>query len=87
MTKETPTIQLPKQSFEGIVVSDKMQKTIVVEVASMKMHPLYRKQYKVARRYKAHDEKGEAKVGDRVRIVPSRPLSRRKKWTLSKVLG
>lgn len=61
-----------------------MQKTVVVSVESIKEHPIYRKRYKVTKRYKAHDEKKEYKVGDKVVIEEIRPLSKDKKW---KVIG
>ena len=69
-----------KRIFEGVVVSDKMAKTIVVRVTRIKAHPKYGKRYKVSTRYKVHDEKNEYKVGDRVKFTPCRPLSKEKKW-------
>ncbi len=70
--------------MQGKVVSDAMQKTVVVSVESIKEHPIYRKRYKMTKRYKAHDEKKEYKVGDKVVIEEMRPLSKDKKW---KVIG
>jgi small subunit ribosomal protein S17 len=70
----------------GTVTSDKGNKTIVINIAERKTHPLYKKQYTVNTKFMAHDEKNEAKVGDRVAIVECRPLSARKRFTLSKVL-
>jgi len=70
----------------GVVVSDKMQKTIVVKVDRQVRHSLYRKYVEKTRRYKAHDEKNDAKVGDRVSLVESRPLSRDKRWVLQSIL-
>lgn len=70
----------------GTVVSDKMQKTIVVKVDRRVRHSLYAKYIVKSRRFKAHDEKNEAKVGDRVSLVESRPLSRDKRWVLQEVL-
>lgn len=64
----------------GIVVSDKMQKTVVVRVERVFRHPFYHKVVKVAKKFKAHDEKGEYHVGDRVEITETRPLSRDKCW-------
>ncbi len=64
----------------GQIVSDKMQKTVVVAVTFMKEHPKYRKTYKVTRRFKAHDELGEFHTGDMVVIQATRPLSREKRW-------
>lgn len=66
--------------YVGIVVSDKMQKTIVVRVDRMKMHPKYKKQYKQSTTFKVHDEKGEFHVGDMVSFVETRPLSKDKRW-------
>lgn len=75
-----------RRTVVGVVVSDKMQKTIVVKVDRMVRHGLYKKYIEKSRRYKAHDEKNEAKVGDHVRLVESRPLSREKRWVLQTVL-
>jgi len=72
--------------FEGTVVSDKMDKTRVVAVVRFKMHPLYKKRYKVTKKYKVHDEKNETKVGDKVLFRECRPLSAQKRWTLVKIL-
>lgn len=70
-----------KQStFQGVVVSNKMKKTIVVRVDRMVVHPKYRKQYKLSRKFKVHDEKGEYQVGDVVRFIETRPLSKDKRW-------
>ena len=66
----------------GTVVSDRMTKTRVVEVERVKQHPKYLKRYAVSRRYKAHDEHGEYKTGDRVVIEETRPLSREKRWRI-----
>ncbi len=71
---------------EGTVVSDKMDKTLVVAVHDFLRHPLYKKIVRRVRRYMAHDENGDARMGDRVRIIESRPLSRRKRWALVEVL-
>lgn len=75
-----------RKSQDGIVVSDKMAKTIVVAVARQVRHKSYGKIIRKTRKYYAHDERGEAKVGDQVRIVESRPLSRLKHWRLQAVL-
>jgi len=72
--------QRKKRKMEGVVVSDKMQKTAVVEVTRFKKHPRYLKYYKVSQRFKAHDEKKEYKIGDRVIIEETRPLSKDKRW-------
>ncbi len=71
---------MPKKKLEGIVVSDKMQKTVVVEVQSMKKHPKYLRYFKVHKRYKAHDENNKYKTGDTVVIEETRPQSRDKRW-------
>lgn len=70
----------------GTVVSDKMQKTIVVKVDRRVRHGLYAKYIVRSRRFKAHDEKNEAKVGDRVTLVETRPLSRDKRWALQSIV-
>lgn len=70
----------------GTVSSDKTDKTIVVTVQSRKTHRIYRKQYSVSRKYMAHDEKNEAQVGDKVAIVETRPLSKRKRYTLDRII-
>jgi small subunit ribosomal protein S17 len=71
---------------EGVVVSDKMDKTIVVSIATMVLHPIYKKRVKKTTKFKAHDENNVAQVGDRVRIMETRPLSRDKRWRLVEVL-
>lgn len=70
----------------GTVVSDKMQKTVVVAVESTKRHRLYNKTLKRTKRYKAHDENNTCKLGDRVRIVETRPLSKEKRWRVAEIL-
>lgn len=73
-----------KRTLIGEVVSDAMQKTAVVSVTSVKEHPLYHKRYKVTKRYKAHNEKNEYKIGDTVIIEEMRPLSKEKRWKIIK---
>ena len=75
-----------KRTLIGKVVSDKMDKTIVVLVSRVKEHPIYKKKYAVTTKFKAHDESSTAKEGDMVEIEESRPLSATKRWTLKKVL-
>src|SRR5258708_4743549 len=75
-----------KQEKTGEVVSTKMAKTIVVEVTRRRAHPLYHRVVKKNKRFYAHDEKGDAKLGDIVRIIESRPLSKLKRWTLAEVI-
>ena len=70
----------------GIVISDKMEKTIVVEVGSTVMHPVFKKRIKRFSSFKAHDEKNAAKNGDTVKISETRPISKHKHWRLVKVL-
>ncbi|MCQ2380364.1 MAG: 30S ribosomal protein S17 [Victivallaceae bacterium] len=71
----------------GVVVSDVQDKTIVVRVERRTSHPLYRKVVKVSKNFAAHDEKNEAKVGDTVRIVETRPLSKNKNWRLLEIIS
>ncbi len=75
-----------KQTKIGIVVSDKMDKTIVVRVERQFTHPLYKKTVRQHKKFKAHDENNEAKIGDTVQINEHRPLSKDKKWILSKII-
>jgi len=70
----------------GVVVSDKMEKTIVVAVVDNKRHPLYGKVFKKTKKYKAHDEKNEAKIGDTVEIMETRHLSRDKYFRLDRII-
>lgn len=71
-----------KTVLKGKVVSSTMDKTIVVEIATLKMHPKYRKQYKVTSRFKVHDENNVHKVGDMVEFVMSRPMSKDKRFVV-----
>ena len=80
MTTQT---QNKKRELVGLVVSDKMQKTIVVKVDRVKTHPKYGKQFIVSKRYKVHDEKNEYKTGDKVVFVECRPLSKDKRWRVT----
>jgi len=74
------------RTLKGVVVSDKMAKTVVIAVTRLVKHPKYKKYYKVTKKYKVHDEKGEYHAGDRVVIRETRPLSKEKRWrVLSKV--
>ena len=70
----------------GIVVSDKMDKTIVVQIVRKAKHPLYGKTVKITKKYKAHDEENVAKIGDKVTITETRPISKDKKWRLVEVV-
>jgi small subunit ribosomal protein S17 len=78
--------QTIQKELVGFVVSDKMTKTIVVEVSRRMRHPRYLKVLTKFKKFYAHDEKEEAGVGDKVRIVASRPLSRLKRWTLAEIV-
>ena len=71
----------------GHVRSDKMDKTVVVEVTRYKMHPVYKKYVKERRRYQAHDETNEYRAGDRVEITEHRPLSKSKRWLVTKLIN
>jgi small subunit ribosomal protein S17 len=70
----------------GRVVSDKMDKTVVVAVETPRRHPLYRKTIRRAVKYKAHDEKNKCRIGDMVRIIETRPLSKDKRWRVAEIL-
>jgi len=70
----------------GIVVSDKMEKTAVVKVDRLVKHPVYNKYIKRSAKYKAHDEENAAKIGDRVLIVETRPLSKDKRWKIRQII-
>lgn len=75
-----------RQELQGVVKSDKMDKTIVIEITMRKLHPLYKKYLTRSKRIKAHDENNEAHEGDVVRIVETRPLSRDKRWKLAEIV-
>jgi small subunit ribosomal protein S17 len=75
---------MPKRTQVGVVVSNKMQKTVVVKIEKMKEYPKYRARFRISKKYKAHDEKGEYRVGDKVVIEESRPLSKEKRWRVVK---
>ncbi len=77
----------PRQEKVGVVTSAKMQKTIVVKVTRLMQHPLYRRVVRVSNKFYAHDEEGEARPGDTVRIVETRPISKLKRWRLAEVLA
>lgn len=82
-------IKLPRTKrkiFTGVVTSDKMDKTIVVSIAKRKVHRLYKKYVNERKKVKAHDENNEAHVGDTVRVVESRPVSKEKAWRLLQIV-
>jgi len=76
---------MAKKRFQGVVTGDKMDKTIVVKVNRTKVHPIYKKRYRVTKKYKIHDQKNEAKIGDQVIFEECRPLSKDKKWRLIEI--
>lgn len=76
-----------RRRLEGVVLSDKMDKTVVVEVTRLRRHKLYKKVIRQRRKFMVHDEDSSCQVGDRVRIVESRPLSRHKHWVVETILG
>lgn len=86
MAQETPQRKYKGKVMTGNVVSDKMQKTVVVVVETRRRHPLYGKIITIRRRFKAHNEDPKAKAGDTVKIVESRPLSRDKRWRVAEIV-
>jgi len=86
MAEQAVKARSGKKEFIGSVKSDKMDKTIVVSIETLTLHPLYKKYVKRLKKIKAHDEKNEAKIGDRVRVIECRPLSREKCWKLVEIL-
>jgi len=76
-----------RKSREGVVVSDTMQKTRVVRIERVYRHPKYERVVRMSRKLKAHDEAHESRVGDRVLIEETRPLSREKRWRIRKILS
>jgi len=92
MANETATAQQAapvrgaRQEVVGVVTSAKMEKTIVVKVTRATQHPLYHRVVRTAKKYYAHDETREARVGDTVRIISTRPLSKLKRWRLKEIL-
>jgi small subunit ribosomal protein S17 len=75
-----------KKVFTGLVVSDKMDKTIVVKITTKVLHPLYKKYVTKSVKYKAHDENNDAKTGDTVRIIECRPISKEKCWSMQEII-
>jgi small subunit ribosomal protein S17 len=84
--KEKVKAKSGKKEFIGIVKSDKMEKTIVVSIETLALHPLYKKYVKRSKKVKAHDERNEAKIGDRVRVIECRPISKEKCWKLVEII-
>ena len=85
-TPRTEKVRGQRKTRIGYVVSDKMQKTIVVELEERTKHPLYGKIIRTTTKVKAHDENGEAGIGDRVSLMETRPLSATKRWRLVEIL-
>ncbi len=79
-------MQVNKKRYTGIVTSDKMDKTIVVSVTTRKLHPLYKKYVMSTKKVKAHDETNSAGLGDTVRVVECRPISKDKSWRLEQII-
>ena len=75
-------IKKVKRKLKGVIVSDKMNKTVVVAVNRYKKHPKYKKYFKITKRFKVHNDKGEFHTGDKVLIEESRPLSKEKRWVI-----
>lgn len=75
-----------RKSLVGVVTSDKMEKTIVIKIEQRKLHPLYKKYITVSKKLKAHDAENLCRVGDRVKVVQTRPLSREKRWRLLEII-
>ena len=80
-------MKISQRLLQGFVVSDKMDKTIVVKVNRVKTHPILKKRYLNFKKFKAHDENNEAKIGDEVQIVECRPISKDKTYRLLKVIS
>ena len=73
---------MPRRVLQGVVVSDKCDKTVLVKVEERVMHPIYKKYVKLHKKYAAHDESNSFKIGDLVKIIESRPISKSKKWVV-----
>ena len=80
-------MQGKRRSKVGRVVSDKMDKTVVVSVERLRRHPIYKRVVRLSSKFKVHDEENTARVGDTVRIEESRPLSREKRWTVVEIVA
>jgi small subunit ribosomal protein S17 len=83
---DTPEQRSRRKMREGVVVSDKMEMTVVVVILSLKPHPLYKKVVRRTTKLKVHNDNNDARVGDRVRIVETRPISKDKRWRVAEVL-
>ncbi len=83
---KTSEVRNRRKVRDGVVVSDKMHKTVVVVVQELKAHPLYKKVVRRTRRLKVHDEDESCRIGDRVRIAETRPISKDKRWRIAEIL-
>lgn len=86
MEQVTDQTRAVRKVREGIVVSDKSDKTVVVAVERLKRHPLYGRVQRVTKKFHAHDENNECHVGDRVEMMECRPISKQKRWRVSQIL-
>jgi small subunit ribosomal protein S17 len=86
MDGEKMAVRNNRKERVGVVVSDKMEKSVVVNVERQLMHPIYGRTVRIKKRYVAHDETNDCKVGDMVRITETRPLSKTKKWRIVEVI-
>ena len=77
---------MPKKIYTGKILNDKMDKTVVVGVTRLYQHPMYKKTVKKLTKFKAHDEENKCKVGDKVTIVETRPLSKEKRWAVLEII-
>jgi small subunit ribosomal protein S17 len=83
---DRPELRSRRKMREGVVVSDKMEMTVVVVIQELKPHPLYKKVVRRNTKLKVHNDNNDARVGDRVRIVETRPISKDKRWRVAEVL-
>ncbi len=83
---EAPKVRKPRKVRTGVVVSDKMHKTVIVEVSRTVLEPKYKKYMRQRKRFMVHDEANKCRIGDEVMIIETRPLSRNKNWRVTKVL-
>ena len=86
MSKDNLGVVKKRKIFSGTIVSDKMNKTVIVKVKRLTRHPLYKKTISKFAKFKAHDENNSAKIGDEVTIIETRPLSKDKRWALLEII-
>ncbi len=77
---------MPRKNYTGEVISDKMDKTVVVAITRLTQHPRYRKTIKTVTKFKAHDEENSCKLGDKVSIIEARPMSKDKRWKVTEIV-